>query len=78
MRKSLCLVLLLGLSMPGCSMFDKNARQERAYSKYVKKSKAARERQRSQIIRQRAQISSLRPPPPVQETVQTVQTSESQ
>ena len=47
MMKSLCLVLLLGLSMPGCSMFDKNARQERAYHKYVKKMKTARERQRS-------------------------------
>jgi hypothetical protein len=70
MKKSLCLVLLLGLSMPGCSMFDKNARQQRAYSKYVKKSKAAaRERQRSQIIRQRAQIPSLRTPPPPQENV---------
>jgi hypothetical protein len=73
--KTFCLVLLLGLSTPGCSMFDKNARQERAYRKYVNKSKTARERQRSQIIRQRAQIPSLRTPPPVQETVQT---SESQ
>jgi hypothetical protein len=75
MMKWLCLVLLLGLSMPGCSMFDKNARRERAYHKYVKKSKAARDRQRSQIIRQRAQIPSLRTSPPVQESVET---SESQ
>ena len=56
-------------------MFDKNARRERAYSKYVKKMKTGRERQRSRIIRQRAEIPSLRPPPPVQENVQT---SESQ
>ena len=75
MKKTLCLILLLGLSIPGCSMFDKNARRERAYSKYVKKMKTGRERQRSRIIRQRAEIPSLRPPPPVQENVQT---SESQ
>ena len=58
--------------MPGCSMFDKNARQERAYHKYVKKMKAGRERQRSRIIRQRAEMPSLRSqqPSPVQENVQ--------
>jgi hypothetical protein len=73
MMKSLCLVILLGLSMPGCSIFDKNARQERAYHKYVKKSKAARERQRSRMIHQRAEMPSLRSqqPSPVQENVQT-------
>lgn len=77
MKKSLCLVLLLGLSIPGCSMFNKSARQERAYSRYVKKSKAARDRQRSRTIRQRAEMPSLRnqQPSPVQENVQT---SESQ
>jgi hypothetical protein len=71
--KSLYLVLLLALGMPGCSMFDKNARQQRAYSKYVKKMKTARERQRSSIIRQRAEMPSLRnqQPSPVRETVQT-------
>ena len=72
--KSLCLVLLLALSAPGCSMFSKSSREARAYSKYVKKQSAVRDRQRSRIIRQRAEMPSLRTQPtpgPVQESVQT-------
>ena len=75
--KSLCLVLLLAVSMPGCSMFKKEGRQDRTYTKYLKKMNAQRERdrQRSNEIRQRAEMPTLRlsPPPEV-----NVQVSESQ
>lgn len=74
--KVVCLILFLGLSMPGCSMFSKGDGQSRAYRKYLKKMKVSRERQRN-TIRQRAEMPTLRnpPPSPVQESVQT---SESQ
>ena len=68
--KSLCVILLLSLSMPGCSMFTKSGRQDRAYYKQLKQVKRARERQRSRIIRQRAEMPSLRTPPPLQENAQ--------
>lgn len=61
--KTLCLVLFLGLSMPGCSMFTEGGRQERSYSKYVRKMSAARDKQRSKEIKQRAEMPKLRPTP---------------
>lgn len=70
--KLLCLVLLIGLSGPGCS--SKSSKEERAYAKYVKKNSLGRERQRTKIIHQRAEMPSLRPTPgPVQENIQTSQ-----
>jgi hypothetical protein len=70
--KSLCLILLLGLSMPGCSMFKKSGQQSRAYTKYLKQAKGSRDKQRH-AIRQRAEMPSLRnpPPSPLQENVRT-------
>jgi hypothetical protein len=71
--KSLCLVLLLAVSVPGCSRFSKNARMERAYYKHLEKAKVAREKSQKIVIqRQRAQIESLRksPPPLEQQNVQ--------
>lgn len=72
--KVICLVLFLALSMPGCSMFSKGDRQNRAYRKYVKKMTVSRERQR-RTIRQRAEMPALRnpAPSPVQENIQTSQ-----
>jgi hypothetical protein len=74
--KTMCLILFLGLSMPGCSMFSKGDGQSRAYRKYLKKMKVSRDHQRNQI-RQRAEMPSLRnqQPSPPQESVQV---SESQ
>jgi hypothetical protein len=73
--KFLCLVLLLAVIAPGCSIFSsKSDRERRAYSKYVKKQSAGRDRQRSKIIQQRAEPPSLRTQPtpgPVQESIQT-------
>jgi hypothetical protein len=74
--KLLCLVLLLGLSMPGCSMLSKSSRQERAYSKYIKKMSSSRDRQRSREIKQRAEMPKLRPSPSAPE--ENIQVSESQ
>jgi hypothetical protein len=72
--KSLCFILLLALCAPGCSMFSKSSRQDRAYSKYVRKNSLARERQRTRAIRQRAEMPSLRSQPtpgPVEESIKT-------
>jgi PBP1b-binding outer membrane lipoprotein LpoB len=74
--KSLGLVLLLALLTPGCSRFSKSGRQERAYSKYVRKMSANRDKQRLQEIKQRAEMPKLRPTP--SEPVENVQVSESQ
>jgi hypothetical protein len=71
--KSLCLILFLALSMPGCSMFKKEGQQDRTYTKYLKKMKAQRERdrKRSNEIRQRAEMPVLRSSPPPEISVQT-------
>lgn len=70
--KTLCLVLVAGLSLPGCSMFTKSGRMDRAYSKQLKQVKAAREKRRKNLIhRQRAEMPSLRTmPPPLEQNVQ--------
>ena len=71
--KSLCLVLLLAVSLSGCSMFKKEGRQDRTYTKYLKKMKAQRERdrQRSNEIRQRAEMPTLRSTPAPEINIQT-------
>ena len=71
--KSLCLILFLAVSIPGCSMFKKEGRQDRTYTKYLKKMKAQRERdrKRSNEIRQRAEMPTLRSSPPPEINVQT-------
>jgi len=71
--KSLCLILFLAVSMPGCSMFKKEGQQDRTYTKYLKKMKAQRERdrKRSNEIRQRAEMPTLRSTPPPEISVQT-------
>jgi hypothetical protein len=65
--KSLSLVLLLALTMPGC-MFSKTARMDRAYYKQLKQVKVARAKRRQQLIQhQRAEMPSLRnSTPPLQ------------
>jgi hypothetical protein len=68
--KSLYLVLLLALGMPGCSTFSKGSRQERAYKKYVQKMSSGRRVQQTKAIKQQAKIPELRPLSPVQENVQ--------
>ena len=69
--KSLSFVVFLALTMPGC-MFSKTARNERAYSKYLKQANVARVKHRQQWIQhQRAEMPSLRnSPPPLEQNVQ--------
>jgi hypothetical protein len=71
--KSLCLILLLAVSVPGCSRFTKSGRMDRAYYKQLKQAKIAREKRRKNLIQhQRAEMPSLRnsPPPLLQPTYQ--------
>jgi hypothetical protein len=72
--KFLCLILLLGLSMPSCSRFTKSGRMDRAYYKQLKQVKTAKEKRRKELIKhQRAEMPSLRnsPPPLEQQRVQS-------
>jgi uncharacterized protein YceK len=71
--KPLCLILLLAMSLSGCSRFSKESRVERAYYKSLAKAKVAREKSRKTMARQRSEMRSLRetPPPLLQQTVQT-------
>jgi len=69
--KSLCLLLLVALSMSGCG--SQQTRQERAYRKYIKQAKVARYKREKQLLKhQRADLPPLRnpPPPPEQQTAQ--------
>jgi len=70
--KYLALIILLGLSTPGCSRFTKTGRMDRAYYKQLKQVKAAREKRRKNLIQhQRAEMPSLRNnPPPLEQNVQ--------
>ena len=69
--KSLCLVLLLGLSVPGCSMFTKSGRMDRAYYKQLKQVGVAREKQRKRRIQKQAKVPSPITLPPLGQNVQT-------
>jgi hypothetical protein len=69
--KSLCVVLLLGLAMPGCSMFTRTGRIDRAYYKQLKQVKAEREKRRKQTIQRRATMVSPNTLPPLEQNVQT-------
>ena len=65
--KPLCLVILLALSVPGCSRFTKTGRMDRAYYKQLKQSKVAREKHRKQLIRkQSAKVPAPDAPPLLQ------------
>ena len=64
--KPLCLVILLALSVPGCSRFTKAGRMDRAYYKQLKQVKVAREKRRKNLIRQQsAKVPSPDAPPPL-------------
>ena len=77
--KSLCLILFLAVSMPGCSMFKKEGQQDRTYTRYLKKMQKNRdrERKRSNEIRQRAAMPTLRQQQPSPPEI-SIQTSESE
>jgi hypothetical protein len=61
--KSLRLLVLLALVMPGCS-HNPNARNERAYYKYLKQTNASRGYRPTRVIKQeRAPMPATRPAP---------------
>ena len=68
--KSLCVVLLLGLCMPGCSMFTKSGRMDRAYYKQLKQVKVARVKQRKRVIQKQAKVPKPDSLPPLGQDVQ--------
>ena len=69
--KSLCLVLLLGLCTPGCSMFTKSGRMDRAYYKQLKQVRVAREKQRKRVIQKQTKMPSPNTLPPLGQDVQS-------
>jgi hypothetical protein len=69
--KSLCVVLLLGLCMPGCSMFTKSGRMDRAYYKQLKQVKVARVKQRKRVIKTQARVPKQDSLPPLGQDVQS-------
>ena len=70
--KYLALIILLGLSLPGCSRFTKTGRMDRAYYKQLKQANVAREKRRKNLIQhQRAEMPSLRSTPPLEQNVQS-------
>jgi len=47
--KSLAVILVVCLILPGCAHFTKSGRQQLAYEKYVRKCSYTRDRQRSKM-----------------------------
>jgi len=76
--KSLCVVLLLGLCLPGCSMFTKSGRMDRAYYKQLKQVRVAREKQRKRVIQKQAKTPSPNTLPPLGQDVQSQPSPENQ
>ena len=72
--KFLPLILLLALAVPACS-HSPNARNERAYYKYLKQTNAARGYRPTRVIKQeRAPMPATRPapsPPPTEHETQS-------
>ena len=74
--KTLCLILLLALSVPGCSRFTKTGRMDRAYYKQLATVKKEREKRRKTLLaQQRAQMPPPRDTPPAPSELPIVQTS---
>ena len=69
MIKSFCLLLVVACACTGCS-FSKASRQQRAYSKYVRKSSFTRQKQRSHFFRSNKPSMPTSPMPsePLQST----------
>ena len=51
-------LLLVALTLPACSGGSGLSRQERAYAKYVQRSSAARQQQRTKVQRNQQEIPS--------------------
>jgi len=79
--RTLSLVLLLALGLPGCSRFSQSGRNRAYYRKQIKQAEAAQKKRRKRLLEhQRAEMPSLRnsPPPLQQQTVQPAPEPENQ
>ena len=59
--KSLAIILVSCLILPGCAYFTKSGRQQLAYEKYVRKCSYTRDRQRSKMKMPRMAIPASTP-----------------
>jgi hypothetical protein len=76
--KSIYLILFLALSAtPACSRFTARERQDRAYAKYIRKSKSDHERRQTQLRHDQAKVPQPDGTMP-SEPRETTQTSENQ
>lgn len=55
------LLLLSALALPACSRFSGDARRQRAYQKYIRKSTAAHQKQRTKVRRSQQEIPEAAP-----------------
>ena len=68
--RTLCLILLMGLSLSGCSSGPKMSRSERAYYKYIKRAQVVRQKSKLRLTeQQRTEMRSLKAPPPREQQV---------
>jgi len=68
--KTFCLILMIGLSVSGCSHGQKTSRSERAYYKYIKRAQVVRQQRQLRMTQQdRAAMRSLKAPPPSREQI---------
>ena len=61
----LYLALVLAVAMPSCSHFTPKERQNRTYERYIKKTRAARDKRRKEL--KRSPAYKIPPAPPVSE-----------
>ena len=75
------LALLVSIALPGCSMLTARGRQERAYSKYVRKMSHRRDRLQAKMMKSKMRIPASAPSEPkvttdVNESPQSVSSNE--
>jgi hypothetical protein len=64
--RALALILLLALTVPGCSRFTKTGRMDRAYYKQLKQVGVERQKRRKNLIRQQnTKVPKPDEPPPL-------------
>jgi uncharacterized protein YceK len=68
--KTLCLLLMMGLSLSGCSSGPKMSKSERAYYKYIKRAQVVHQKDKSRLTaQQRTEMRSLKTPPPSEQQI---------
>ncbi len=64
-------LLFLAVALPGCARFSADARNQRAYAKYVQQSRAARDQQGAKIRQKQQEVP---PQPEASEPVENIST----